>query len=39
MWPTWDRLTAVSTYGPPGSEEDDEPDSGYSDGSPSVWAR
>jgi hypothetical protein len=24
----WDRLTAVSTYGPPGSEEDDEPDSG-----------
>jgi hypothetical protein len=22
----WDRLTAVSTYGPPGSEEDDEPD-------------
>jgi hypothetical protein len=28
MWSTWDRLTAVSTYGPPGSEEDDEPDSG-----------
>jgi hypothetical protein len=26
---TWDRLTAVSTYGPPGSEEDDEPDSGW----------
>jgi hypothetical protein len=26
MWLTWDRLTAVSTYGPPGSEEDDEPD-------------
>jgi hypothetical protein len=26
MWSTWDRLTAVSTYGPPGSEEDDEPD-------------
>jgi hypothetical protein len=25
----WDRLTAVSTYGPPGSEEDDEPDSGW----------
>jgi hypothetical protein len=23
MWSTWDRLTAVSTYGPPGSEEDD----------------
>jgi hypothetical protein len=22
----WDRLTAISTYGPPGSEEDDEPD-------------
>jgi hypothetical protein len=21
MWSTWDRLTAVSTYGPPGSEE------------------
>jgi hypothetical protein len=29
MWLTWDRLTAVSTYGPPGSEEDDEPDSGW----------
>jgi hypothetical protein len=28
MWSTWDRLTAVSTYGPPGSEDDDEPDSG-----------
>jgi hypothetical protein len=28
MWSTWDRLTVVSTYGPPGSEEDDEPDSG-----------
>jgi hypothetical protein len=28
MRSTWDRLTAVSTYGPPGSEEDDEPDSG-----------
>jgi hypothetical protein len=27
MWSTWDRLTAVSTYGPPGSEEEDEPDS------------
>jgi hypothetical protein len=25
----WDRLTAVSTYGPSGSEEDDEPDSGW----------
>jgi hypothetical protein len=24
----WDRLTTVSTYGPLGSEEDDEPDSG-----------
>jgi hypothetical protein len=29
MWSTWDRLTAVSTYGPPGFEEDDEPDSGW----------
>jgi hypothetical protein len=29
MWSTWDRLTAVSTYRPPGSEEDDEPDSGW----------
>jgi hypothetical protein len=29
MWSTWDRLTAVSTYGPPSSEEDDEPDSGW----------
>jgi hypothetical protein len=28
MWSTWDRLTTVSTYGPTGSEEDDEPDSG-----------
>jgi hypothetical protein len=27
MWSTWDRLTAVSTYGPPGSVEDDVPDS------------
>jgi hypothetical protein len=26
MWSTWDRLMAVSTYGPSGSEEDDEPD-------------
>jgi hypothetical protein len=25
----WDRLTAFSTYGPLGSEEDDEPDSGW----------
>jgi hypothetical protein len=25
----WDRLTAVSTYGPPGSKEDDKPDSGW----------
>jgi hypothetical protein len=23
MWSTWDRLTTVSTYGPPGSEDDD----------------
>jgi hypothetical protein len=29
MWSTWDRLMAVSTYGPPGSEEDDEPNSGW----------
>jgi hypothetical protein len=29
MWSTWDRLTAVSTYGPPGSEEDDELDYGW----------
>jgi hypothetical protein len=29
MWSTWDRLTAVSTYGPPGSEEEDEPDSDW----------
>jgi hypothetical protein len=29
MWSTWDRLTAVSTYGPPGSEEEDVPDSGW----------
>jgi hypothetical protein len=25
----WDRLATVSTYGPSGSEEDDEPDSGW----------
>jgi hypothetical protein len=29
MRSTWDRLTAVSTYGPPGSEEDDDPDYGW----------
>jgi hypothetical protein len=29
MWSTWDRLTAVSTYGPSGSEEEDEPDPGW----------
>jgi hypothetical protein len=29
MWSTWDQLTAVSTYGPPGSEEEDGPDSGW----------
>jgi hypothetical protein len=29
MWSTWDRLTAASTYGPLGSEEEDEPDSGW----------
>jgi hypothetical protein len=27
MWSSWDRLTTVSTYGPPGSEEEDDPDS------------
>jgi hypothetical protein len=26
MWSTWDRLTAVSTFGPAGSEEEDDPD-------------
>jgi hypothetical protein len=26
MWSPWDRLTAVSTYGPSGSEEEEEPD-------------
>jgi hypothetical protein len=29
MWSTWDRLTAVSTYEPPGSEEEDDPNSGW----------
>jgi hypothetical protein len=29
MWLTWDRLTAVSTFGPAGSEEEDDPDSGW----------
>jgi hypothetical protein len=29
MRSTLDRLTTVSTYGPPGSEEDDEPDYGW----------
>jgi hypothetical protein len=29
MWSSWDRLMAVSTYGPPGSEEEDDPDSGW----------
>jgi hypothetical protein len=29
MWSPWDRLMAVSTYGPPGFEEEDEPDSGW----------
>jgi hypothetical protein len=29
MWSTWDRLTAASTYGPPGSEEEDGPDSDW----------
>jgi hypothetical protein len=26
IWSNWDRLTVVSTYEPPGSEEEDEPD-------------
>jgi hypothetical protein len=29
MWASWDRLTVVSTYGPLGSEEEDDPDSGW----------
>jgi hypothetical protein len=29
MWSTWDRLTAVSTFGPASSEEEDDPDSGW----------
>jgi hypothetical protein len=29
MWSTWDRLTAVSTFGPAGSEEEDDPDFGW----------
>jgi hypothetical protein len=29
MWSTWDRLTTISTYGAPGSEEEDVPDSGW----------
>jgi hypothetical protein len=29
MWSTWDRLAAVSTYRPLGSEEEDGPDSGW----------
>jgi hypothetical protein len=29
MWSTWDRLTAFSTYGPAGSEEEDDPDFGW----------
>jgi hypothetical protein len=29
MCSSWDRLAAVSTYGPPGSEEEDGPDSGW----------
>jgi hypothetical protein len=29
MWSTWDRLTAVSTFGLAGSEEEDDPDSGW----------
>jgi hypothetical protein len=29
MWSTWDRLTVVSTYGPAGSEEEDDHDFGW----------
>jgi hypothetical protein len=29
MWSTWDRLTAISTSEPVGSEEEDDPDSGW----------
>jgi hypothetical protein len=29
IWSTWDRLTAVSTFGPAGSEEEDGPDFGW----------
>jgi hypothetical protein len=29
MWSSWDRLTAISTYGPPGFEEEDGPDFGW----------
>jgi hypothetical protein len=29
MWSSWDRLTVASTYGPPGSEEEDNPESGW----------
>jgi hypothetical protein len=29
MWSTWDRLTAVSTYGHTGSEEEDDSDFGW----------
>jgi hypothetical protein len=29
MWSTWDRLTAISTSGPAGSEEEDDPDFGW----------
>jgi hypothetical protein len=29
MWSSWDRLMTVSTYGPPDSEEEDGPDSGW----------
>jgi hypothetical protein len=29
MWSTWDRLAAVSTFGPVGSEEEDDPNFGW----------
>jgi hypothetical protein len=29
MWSSWDRLTTFSTYRPPGSKEEDDPDSSW----------
>ena len=36
MWSTWDRLTAVSTSGPVGSEEEDDPDFSWDFSSESI---